>query len=482
MKVASRLDGPTRRSVACAGLPLRLLPREVPTRRLTASLLLGSLLAGAVSCGSWQRVGTPGATTTPPERLPQLLDPAVTFRSMGLLADNGPLGFVAAVRILAGPPPDSMLVLVGISLRNRGFAFHRDADQFMAEYHVDITLRSGGTVAAQAARDEVVRVASFRETQRADESVIFQQFLPVAPGDYVLAVSVRDRGSANSGRVETPLTVPAVHASAISLPIAVYRATPRRSLDHPPELVMNPRQIVQYGLDSMLFYVETYHVPAGARAVLSAVDGAGQVAWLDTIRVDSLAPVMGRTIALPPGLLSIGRYDLHLELGGTLMAATPFLVTFSDLYAAANLDDIVSLLRYFAPADTLRALLHTPPAERAAAWQRFWRNTDPNPATAENEAIDEYLRRIQIVNERFRDEGRPGWLTERGEVFITLGEPGEVLDRQRDVVGRGRFIQWVYSEYQLNLIFVDDTGFGHFRLDPRSRSEFQRIANRVRGW
>ncbi len=441
------------------------------------------MVLGAASCGSWKRVGEPETAPLPSDRLPQLFDPSFAYRQMGLLADNGPLGFIANVRIIAGPRPDSMLVVVALSLRNHGFAFRREGDQFVAEYHAEVSLRgNGGLVVAQAAREERVQVASFRETQRADESIIFQQFLTVVPGQYVAAISIRDRNSANTGRVEAPLTVPSLRAQALSLPLAVYRATPRRTLDSAPALVLNPRHVVQYGSDSLFFYVETYGVPVGTRLFFSAVDGAGQVSWADTVRVESDAPVIGRTIAVPPGPLSIGRYELRLTEGGTVMASTPFLVAFSDIYAAANIEDIVSLLRFFAPTDTLRALLRASPSERGAAWQRFWKSTDPNPATAENEAIDEYLRRVQIANERFRDESMPGWITERGEVFISLGEPSEILDRRPDTAGRGRFIIWSYIDYRLTLNFVDDTGFGHYRLDPRSRAEFQRVANRVRGW
>ena len=448
-------------------------------------LLPGLLALGAGSCGSWKRVGEPEPTTTPVERLPQLFDPSLTYRAMGLLTDPGPLGFIANVRVLAGPRPDTMLVIVALSLRNHGFAFRRQGDQFVAEYHADITIRTGaGAVAAQVAKDERVQVASFRETQRSDESVIFQQFLPVLPGEYGLQINVRDRNSANTGHVETPLTVNPMRASSMSLPIAVYRARPRRTLDSAPDLVMNPRQMVQYGTDSMFFYVESYNLPVGTRLIVAAVDGAGQRAWTDTLRTDSASAMGGRLIAIPPQPLTIGRYDLHLEQGDNVMASTPFLVAFSEVYAVANLEDIVSLLRYFAPIDSLRALLRAPGPERGAAWQRFWKSTDPNPATAENEAIDDYLRRVQAANERFRDEGMPGWLTERGEVFITLGDPSEVLDRRPDLTGTrgGRFIVWTYVDYRLTLNFIDDTGFGHYRLDPRSRSEFRRVATRVRGW
>ena len=446
-------------------------------RALRAAALY--LLAPLTACGSWQRVGgdqNPAPTTA--ERLPEIFDPSRTFREMGLLTDNGPLGFVGTARVIAGPRPDSLLLLVGLSLRNRGLTFRHDGDQFVAEYRVEITLRPAGATGTTARWDERVRVGSFRETQRSDESIIFQQFVPVAPGTYQLSVSVRDRNSPNGGRAEAPVSVPALRPAAVSLPMAVYQARPRTALDQRPEVVVNPRQTVEYGTDTLFFYVETYGVVAGSRFVLSAVDASSRVAWSDTVTADSGA-VRGMLIGVPPTRLSIGRYDLHLAQNDLIMASTPFLVSFSDQYAVANLEDIVSLLRYFAEADSLRGILRAPPEQRGVMWQRFWRATDPNPATPENEAIDEYLARVRVANERFTDEGGQGWLTERGEVFITLGEPNEMYDRRQDTIGRGRYIVWNYYDYRLMLTFIDDTGFGRLRLDPRSRAEFQRVRNQV---
>lgn len=442
--------------------------------RLPACLLL----AGAVACGSWKRVGVV-EPETPPGRLPELFEPSRIYRDMGLLADEGPLGIIGNARIIAGSSAESLIVVIGLSMRNRGLTFRRDGDQFVAEYRVETTLRQGARVASRDERDERVRVATFRETQRSDESIIFQQFVGAPPGDYVMSIAVRDRNGTSSARLEAPISVPALLARAVALPIPVYEAAPRTSLDQRPVLVMNPRMSVAYGTDTMKFYIETYNMPAGSTFGLEAVDGGGRVAWQDTVRVAAEAPVGGHVVSLPPRQLSIGRYELRLTQGSSLMAATPFLVSFSDTYAAANLQDIVSLLRYFAPPDTLRALLNTVPEERNAAWQRFWRSTDPNPATPENEAIDQYLNRVRGANERFRDEGVAGWLTERGEVFISLGEPNEITDRRPETQGRGRWIQWSYYQLRLRLTFIDDTGFGRYRLDPGSRSEFLRIANRL---
>jgi GWxTD domain-containing protein len=437
------------------------------------------LLLAPVACGSWKRVGVADPDVAP-ERLPQLFDPSRIYGEMGLLTDPGPLGVIGTARIMAGPTRDSLLVMIGLSMRNRGLTFHRDGDQFVGEYRVETSFRQGGAVAQHSERDERIRVASFKETQRNDESIIFQQIASLVPGDYTMGIVIRDRNGTSNARLETPITVPALQATAVSLPIPVYQATARTSLAAAPTLVMNPRMSVSYGIDTMRFYVETYNISAGTTLLLSAVDGAGRSAWQDTLRVTEQVPVRGFEVRLPPQRLSIGRYELRLSQGSTVMAATPFLVSFSDQYAAGNLQDIVSLLRWFAPADSLRALLNASPEERAAAWQRFWRSSDPNPATPENEAIDEYLRRVQMANERFRDEGMPGWLTERGEVFIALGEPNDVLDRRPDVQGRNRWIQWTYySLNNLTLSFFDDTGFGRYRMDPRSRNDFMRVSNRI---
>ena len=60
---------------------------------------------------------------------------------------------------------------------------------------------------------------------------------------------------------------------------------------------------------------------------------------------------------------------------------------------------------------------------RALFIVRFWRQWDPTPTTLENESRREYWWRIFEANRRYRDSSRPGWVTDRGKIFILLGEP-----------------------------------------------------------
>ena len=114
-------------------------------------------------------------------------------------------------------------------------------------------------------------------------------------------------------------------------------------------------------------------------------------------------------------------------------------------------------------------------------WREFYTATDPVEATPENEALEAYFRRIQVANQRFRESGDPGWLTDRGEVYVTLGEPDDVFDFSSDVSRAGsRGIRWTYNALRLTLFFQDQNGFGRFRLTPLSRAEFQRAAVQAR--
>ncbi len=415
------------------------------------------------------------------EQVTAIFNPAELYRTLGFVTGSGDIPFVGNARLLASGAADTALAMVALSMQNRYFAFQRDSGGFAASYRVELMFRQGTLLVRQVVQDERVVVSSFAETQRAEESIIYQDFVPIPAGSYDLSIVVRDRNGPNVGRYEGTFVVQRLEPPAISTPIPVYRSRPRSGLGSPPDLVANPRSTVDYGTDSLRFYVETYGLPAGSVVVASVLDSADQVGWADSTRVDSARVLQPMVFAISPSRLSLGRQELRVGIaGGDVVATAPFLVAFSGQWIVVNFDEMVSLLRYFTSEDSLKALAHTPPPDRAAAWRKFWHDTDPNPATPENEALDRYFARLQAANELFRDEGGPGWLTDRGEVYITLGPPDQDIDQRPDYRGRGRTIVWQYDRYNLTLYFVDDAGFGHLRLDPGSRVEFRQVVNRVR--
>jgi GWxTD domain-containing protein len=145
-----------------------------------------------------------------------------------------------------------------------------------------------------------------------------------------------------------------------------------------------------------------------------------------------------------------------------------------------NFEQVTSVLRYFERQDWVARLRDAPPLDRPQVWRDFWKQTDPVPITPENEALTEYFARVQVANERFKEEGEAGWLTDRGEVYVTLGEADEAVELNPDQTGGQRLIRWVYNEHRLTLFYQDQGGFGRYRLTQASRADYQRVLARIR--
>lgn len=445
--------------------------------------VLSALMLLAVGCGSWQRVGRPdtppGAGTT----LPRLFDAGSVYRSMGFLVGGAALPFVASVRYLAGPTPDSTLALFSVSLTNQTLSFQRRGNEFVAEYRVEAAFRSDSGSAVpvrQIGRDEQIRVRSFQETLRTDESVIFQQFVTLPPGKYRVFVMVRDRNGPAFARAERVDTAPRFAGAGVTEPIAVYTSEGRTRRGDLPKILANPRSTLPYGADSIRFYVETY----GEAGPLTTrfVDAGNRELWRDSLRPSGSGEVHPAMVTVAPGKLPVGQGELEvIPASGRDTTRAHFLVSFSNQWVITNFDEMLGLLRYFDQQDWVDSLRRVPAEQRPDMWREFWKATDPVPITPENELLDDYFRRIQQANIRFQDEGEPGWMTDRGEVFITLGEPDEILDLSSGLDRSGtRAIRWTFTNLRLVIYFQDQTGFGRYRMTPASRAEYQRVLGRVR--
>jgi GWxTD domain-containing protein len=399
---------------------------------------------------------------------------------MGFLASGAPLPFVGDLRFLATSSPDTTLTVLALSLSNSALAFRVAGQEYEARYSVDLVLRRGGSVAARLSSPERVRVASREEIQRLDESVIFQKFLPVPPGAYEAVVTVRDEQAGVTAQVSRDVRVPRMRRPGFSDVMAVYPGAARTTLQTPPAVLVNPRATVAFGLDSLWVYVEAYGLAGGTRTHVALLGPGGVTVERDTV-LSGDRTVATALVAYPPEDLAAGEWHVRVTADGVAdSAALPVVVSFSDEWAITDFDEILSLLRFFGRDSAMAEMRAAAPAARPALWRAFWRASDPVPATPPNEALEQYFKRLQEANERFRETGGPGWTTDRGEVFITIGEPDEVFDSNSGLQGSVRIIRWNYLSQRLSLDFIDDAGFGRFRLTPASRADYRRALSAIR--
>lgn len=433
------------------------------------------------ACGARGRTGGPGASAGTIAR------PLEVYQELGMLA--GPADFAAVARFatLRGPA-DSTFLLLSMSMPNSAIRFQRDEAAFSGQYRVVATVLRDTVQVKQLDRRETVHVASFAETSRSEESIIFQDALTLMPGRYVVRVRVSDENSSRGFQAADTVEVPAYPREArLAPPLFVYRAAPRKSARERPALIINPRNTVAYGGETPSIYVEAYDVEQLKSVELRVVDENGVAVWSrQTVLSDGSPELRNATVEVPPGSLPIGKLWLELsEAPNANPARAPLLVTISDQWMVANFEEVLRFLDYIAYPAEVDSLRKATGAERHDRWERFWAKRDPLPATPINEFRDRFFERVKIATEQYREGARAGWETDRGRVYIVLGQPDHYLER---VVGRGggaqaNLIEWLYESLpggRLVLQFYDRNGFGRYELTQSSEAQFRTVAARIR--
>lgn len=443
-------------------------------------LVITRVLAGAALSIACSTTAVPPTPVAAPVTLREPAPPASVepYRAAGFLVGTGEIPFVGIVRFAATEFLDSTSVFVALSLPPRSLSFVRAGDRYAAFYSVRIQMLVGGTIARSELPAGEVRVASFSETTRADEGVLFQRILRLAPGSYTLRLVVQDSLGAASGTAASPVVVPALRDGAVATPIPVFAADPRRARGDPLTVVANPRATIRYGRDSSLqFYVEGYELASPDTIVLSAFASAGPPVATDTVVLPRGPGVRSATGSLPAYRLGLGGFRVVASTtSGTEIAMMPALVTVGVELPVTSIEDLVASLKYFASDAELQRIRAAAPEARPHQWAELMRRTDPNPSTQENESFIEYARRLRVATADFREATMPGWRTDRGAALAALGEPDSRSDPQpADSTGIGRVITWDYRRHRLLLVFVDADGSGTWRLSPVSAADFQSL-------
>lgn len=466
-----------------------LTGRTAEGHRTGGPLCLGVLvlLAAAAACGGRGESGQPEPSG---DESGAVTSPLTVYKQMGLLAGNEAYPGVASFATMAGPA-DSTYVLFGLSLPNNALRFQRHEEGFSGEYAVTLTFAQDSQQVARVEQREHVRIPSFAETGRTDESVIFQTLVALPPGGYTVAVEAVDVLSNRGFRARDTIAVPAYGPARTQLasPLFVYRGEGRASAGTSPDLILNPRHTIAYGGGGPRVYLEGYGLPQGQPVTVRILDEGGREVWTARVQLaEGTEELRYSFIDIPPDSLPLGKLWLEAEPtgAGAPSGREPLLVTISDQWMVANFGEVLEFLPYIATSEEVDSLREARGTEQRERWERFWERRDPLPATPINEFREEFFERVRIATEHFSEPGEPGWQTDRGEVYIVLGPPAQAMEQyvgRRDITGQPNAEVWLYESApggRLELLFIDRSGFGRYELTPSSESAFRAAANRLR--
>ena len=379
--------------------------------------------------------------------------------------------------------------MFALSLPNSALRFSREGAGFSASYNISLTFVRDSVVVKRVVRKEPVHIATFAETGRTDESVIFQEAVTLAPGRYTVILAAGDANSTRALRARESLEVPAYGPDLrLGSPVLVYTGSGRQTVSERPAVVVNPRKTVSYGAEVPQVYIELYNAGSPQVVQLRVLDQRGTTVWQSQPEIaNGDGRLRHATITVPLDSLPLGRLWLEATTAGSSaeIHRSPLLVTISDQWMVANFDDVLGFITQIAYPAELDSLRTATGAERRLRWDRFWARRDPLPATPINEYREEFFQRVRFATENFAEADRPGWDTHRGRVYIVLGAPSRegVQPALRENITELGGLEWLYDGLpwgRLRLYFIDRTGVGHYQLTPESESDFRSISQRMK--
>ena len=281
--------------------------------------------------------------------------------------------------------------------------------------------------------------------------VVLHRF-PARPGIHQLTVKVEDlhsrkRGLAylgrrvtESGTVEGEIEIPASEAgrdlSNLEFVWSERQAERGGSfLRLGRAVIPNPERL--YGLfanDLRLFFVAR----GGPRddrpwRWTARVMGADGAVVVERESSEVAAPRLSAGVTLDLSREPAGGYDVEVRVWQEgdpvpLMRRAHFSVAWKAESWLRNPRDIGDDIHFLLSPDAEETFAAMFPGEQERFMDDFWRVRDPTPTTAENEARDAFLRRVEIANGLYGRSGvERGMFSDMGRVFIRYGDPSEVL-------------------------------------------------------
>ena len=169
---------------------------------------------------------------------------------------------------------------------------------------------------------------------------------------------------------------------------------------------------------------------------------------------------------LPTSELSQGKYLLGLKVKSGLKSyevQKSFFIRWANMPATiSDIELAIRQLKYIANKNEYDDLKKADSDEKLSKFGEFWKKHDPTPGTEANEGMDEFYRRVQFTNENF-SAFRDGWLTDMGMIYILFGPPSDIERHPFDIETKPYEI-WYYQDLNKEFVFMDQSGFGDFRL------------------
>ena len=315
---------------------------------------------------------------------------------------------------------------------------------------------------------EKIETPDFTETSSKSNYNLSLKSFHLMPDKYFIRTAVEDEDSRKTYSSENVYTVKDFTGDiSVSDVMLISRQT---QVEGNNKILPNISRNITTERDGIPMFFEIYSSqPQGVKIEFQIEDGEEKIVYdttlyknIDTGRIQIIHTLENVSLGLGTYSLKVMMFDsTNKYIAGSDKA---FISRWLGIPSSINdLNKAILQLVYIATPSELDYIEDgSTQNEQIGRYLEFWKKKDPTPNTEENEIFNEYYRRVSYANANFSHYVE-GWRSDRGMVFIILGSPNNV-DRHPFDLESKPYEVWQYYELNRSFVFIDETGFGDYRL------------------
>ncbi len=368
--------------------------------------------------------------------------------------------------------PGLSSVDVYIQVPYKNVQFIKSSQGFTAKYSVTASVfdSTRKNLIVEKTWNETINVIDFGMTITKDNYKLSKKTFDLTPGTYLIRTMLTDQDSKQEAAGENIFTVKNYNSDISLSDILMISKTVNQM--GKSEIVPNISRNIPNYKSKIQFYYEVYvqdSVNTNRTFEYSVQNAEKNVVHTETEQRE-LKPGTNQVFySLSEFPFDLGVYTLSVSLLDENSKVTEsvtkgFYSHWKGLPAIiTDIDKAISQSIYIASPDEISYMKDAKTtSEKTKRFLEFWKKKDPSPNNDENEIFDEYFRRVAYANEHFSNYTE-GWRSDRGMVYIILGPPNNI-DRHPFEYDSKPYEVWEYYEINRSFVFLDQTGFGDYRL------------------
>jgi len=361
----------------------------------------------------------------------------------------------------------SVEIMSFVVIPNRSLQFIKEKNKFIAEYDANIFVTTDDEdvqVATGSFSDKIIS-NKFSETTSKVKSTVLNTSFIVPLGDYNISINVKDLDTKLSSKQNNKVELKQFsNDSQVYDPIFIKEAKGEWGFES-NKFPIDANQIVVKN-NEIQFY-QSAVINAGVYEMVINILSGKEVQWSKTINSSSESRVISHLITV--STKDINRKDLKVQVSvnqknSTKSRSLGFRFRNSFMPdSITNIDLALSQMNYILTSDERKELKKLKQSDKENFFKKAWARRDPKPDTKVNELMDEYYGRVSFTEENFSRGTSGGWRSDMGMIFILFGKPDDI-QRYTSMQNNYSYETWYYFSIGQEFAFVDDYGFGDYRL------------------